>query len=327
MNEFLYKKYITTRMPETQLPRISVIITAYNRREFLLNAIESAVNQTLDKKFYEIIVIKNYQDDTIDNYIAKNNVIGLISDDKSLGGKLAEALNIASGDVISFLEDDDIFADNKLEVVYNKFKDNGNLCYYHNDNIPIDDKYRKKNANGNKGIAFNMSSISVKKSILNLNKLKRINDGTDHFMYLCALESDKWVINGKEKLTYYMYHNSASNFIVNNFKEFKKYRIEHTQIALNLFLTFREMFISKRSVNYINAEIINYEIDGYFYGSDKTPENLINFFKNNPRPFSSNVMRFLAYLFVRFNRDSRDMMAKKLWEFYKKDGEIMQQDH
>ena len=44
-------------MNDNKLPYISVIITAYNRKEFLLNAIKSALNQTLDKKYYEIIVI------------------------------------------------------------------------------------------------------------------------------------------------------------------------------------------------------------------------------------------------------------------------------
>ena len=45
---------------------ISVIIIAYKRKEFLLGAIKSVLNQTLDKKYYEIIVVKNYKDDAID---------------------------------------------------------------------------------------------------------------------------------------------------------------------------------------------------------------------------------------------------------------------
>ena len=88
-------------MEEDNLPYISVIITAYNRKEFLLNAIKSAVNQTLDKKYYEIIAIKNYKDDTIGNYIQDNKIISIITNTKSLGGKLVEALNIAKGNVIA----------------------------------------------------------------------------------------------------------------------------------------------------------------------------------------------------------------------------------
>ena len=95
-------------MIDSKSPYISVIITAYNRKEFLLNAIKSVVNQTLDKKYYEIIVIKNYRDDIIDDYIKNNHnhVISIVSREESLTGKLVEALDIANGYVISFLEDD-----------------------------------------------------------------------------------------------------------------------------------------------------------------------------------------------------------------------------
>ena len=61
-------------MENDRLPYISVIITAYNRKEFLLNAIKSAINQTLDKKYYEIIVIKNFEDKNIDEFIDNHNI-------------------------------------------------------------------------------------------------------------------------------------------------------------------------------------------------------------------------------------------------------------
>ena len=56
-------------------PYISVIITAYNRESFLLNAIKSAVNQTINKRHYEIIVIKNFKENTVDEMIYRGNEI------------------------------------------------------------------------------------------------------------------------------------------------------------------------------------------------------------------------------------------------------------
>jgi glycosyltransferase involved in cell wall biosynthesis len=141
-------------MVDSKLPYISVIITAYNRKEFLLKAIKSVVNQTLDKKYYEIIVIKNYRDEIIDDYIKNNNVIGIVSREESLTGKLVEALYIANGHVISFLEDDDLFSEDKLETIYNKFKNNHNLCYYHNAHININDKYQKFEIDVGNSIVF-----------------------------------------------------------------------------------------------------------------------------------------------------------------------------
>jgi glycosyltransferase involved in cell wall biosynthesis len=44
------------------VPFISVIIVAHKRREFLLDAINYALNQALPKDEYEIIVVKNFSE-------------------------------------------------------------------------------------------------------------------------------------------------------------------------------------------------------------------------------------------------------------------------
>jgi len=90
-------------------PFISVIIMAYNRKEFLLNAIKSALNQTLSKDKYEIIVVKNFNDEIIDKFIDENNIINIYSDEKATSRQIVDAMKIARGDVISFLDDDDEF--------------------------------------------------------------------------------------------------------------------------------------------------------------------------------------------------------------------------
>jgi glycosyltransferase involved in cell wall biosynthesis len=41
-------------------PTISVVVTAYDRREFLLSVLRSAINQSF--KDYEVIVVKNFHD-------------------------------------------------------------------------------------------------------------------------------------------------------------------------------------------------------------------------------------------------------------------------
>jgi len=310
-------------MNTDKITYISVIITAYNRKEYLLNAIKSVINQTLNKKYYEIIVIKNYNDNIIDDFINKNNIKNIFSNDKTLSGKLVEALKIANGNIISFLEDDDLFADNKLEILYNKFKNNDNLVYYHNDNIPVNDKYEILNINRNKYITFNMSSISVRKSIININNLKKVIINQDHFMYLCALESNKKIIKGKEKLTYYMYHNnSISHNEIKNFEEFKNHRIKLIDPVLSNLSTFKEIFTSKNVINYINAKITYVEMECNFYGINKKPDNLINFFKNNFKPLHSRIKIFMAYLLIRMHNNFSNHIINKLWNNYRKNRNI-----
>ena len=110
---------------------ISVIITAYKRKEFIMDAIKSVLNQTLPRKYYEIIVVKNFIDSDIDKYINDNNIKNIFSNDISLSGKSVEAIKSSHGEIISFLDDDDMFYNNKLEYIYDLFKNNINLVYYH----------------------------------------------------------------------------------------------------------------------------------------------------------------------------------------------------
>ncbi len=66
-------------------PFISVIITAYNRREFLKHAVRSVLNQTLDKGLYEIIVVKNFKDPEVDRLIEQSRGKVIELDTASIG--------------------------------------------------------------------------------------------------------------------------------------------------------------------------------------------------------------------------------------------------
>jgi len=84
-------------------PYITVILLDYNRREFLLDAFNSALNQTLDRDKYEIIVTKNFTDNKIDNYIKKNGGKLVFFEKGSYGEQVADALKYARREVICFL--------------------------------------------------------------------------------------------------------------------------------------------------------------------------------------------------------------------------------
>ncbi len=304
-------------MSGSKLPYISVIITAYNRKEFLLNAIKSAVNQTLDKQYYEIIVIKNFTDYTIDEYIDKHNIKNILMDGY-VGEFLHAGVSVSTGKIVSFLDDDDLFSNDKLETVFKKFNDIDNLCYYHNEHITMDEKYQKFHSNLGKSIIFNLSSISVKKTIVNLNHLKKINSNTDHFMYLLALESGQKIIAGKEKLTYYMFHTSTSHVDTNDIELFIKHRNVNLEPDIKSFIMFDEMFISRKAKNYIQQKITNLEIDGYILGENKKPRTPLNIFKQSDRPVYIVLKIYLAYLLVRVHYNFRYIIIKKLLNNNKK---------
>ena len=124
----------------SQSPYISVIATAYNRRQYLPDALRSLERQTLPKDKFEVIVVKNFEDQASDEIIRRNNWKDIVTDVVPLGGKIAIGLEEAKGDVITFLEDDDMYAPERLQRVYEAFLKVRNLAYFHNEQIIIDDE-------------------------------------------------------------------------------------------------------------------------------------------------------------------------------------------
>uniref|UniRef100_A0A6C0KUM6 Glycosyltransferase 2-like domain-containing protein n=1 Tax=viral metagenome TaxID=1070528 RepID=A0A6C0KUM6_9ZZZZ len=111
---------------------VSAIIPSYNRFKYLLNAIESCRNQTL--KPVQIIVINDgstepeyyshdFGDDVTVIHLSKNSCY--IFGEKSPGGIQRNlGIQIATGDYVAFLDDDDYWLPSKLETQIRQMKDN-----------------------------------------------------------------------------------------------------------------------------------------------------------------------------------------------------------
>ncbi len=223
-----------------QKPYISVIIVAHNRKPFLKYAIESAINQTLGKNEYEIIVIKNFDDPEVDKLIKESNIISIKSSDECLvGDDLAIGLDSSRGEVIAFLDDDDTFLENKLEVIYGLFHKNEKIVYYHNAQIfkTLDGSSEPKFKNIRacfpnnylilkfkkivrkytlSPLIFNISSISIRKShyVKYIDSLKSLANHTDDFFFFVGLDAGGIYYLDDRKLTVYLRHQSASKAIL-----------------------------------------------------------------------------------------------------------------
>jgi glycosyltransferase involved in cell wall biosynthesis len=115
------------------MKKVSVIMPTYNRCDFICRAINSVLNQTYSN--FEIIVI----DDNGENSSVRKEMIEImqkyqldsrvkyIKNSKNMGGALARNIGIkeASGEYITFLDDDDVYLPTKIEVQYNAMIQNG----------------------------------------------------------------------------------------------------------------------------------------------------------------------------------------------------------
>ena len=121
---------------------ISVIATAYRRRQYLYNALLSLKAQTLPKDKYEVIVVKDFEDTNVDNLIKEMGWRSVYSDEEYQGRMYLNGLKESSGDIIAFLDDDDTYMPNKLEYVYNVFSQNPDVGYLQHSYRHVDTSYR-----------------------------------------------------------------------------------------------------------------------------------------------------------------------------------------
>jgi len=114
-------------------------VTAYNRRKYLPFALRSLEAQTLPRDKFEVIVVKNFEDKESDDIISRNGWKDLYEDSTYHGRKILAGLEESKGDVITVLEDDDVYVSNRLEEVYKVFTSYDRLVYFHNSQTIIDE--------------------------------------------------------------------------------------------------------------------------------------------------------------------------------------------
>ena len=109
-------------------PLVSVIIPSFNRLDYLLRSIESVFNQTYTKT--EVIVINDgsTEEGYLEHkYIKDIKQINLEQNQKNINGFGPGSIrnfgiNKASGEWIAFLDDDDLWLKDKLEIQLNHLK-------------------------------------------------------------------------------------------------------------------------------------------------------------------------------------------------------------
>jgi len=104
-------------------PLVSVIMPAYNSAEFIGEAIQSVQNQTFLN--WELLVIDDSSNDltvaSVENFVSLDSRIKLFKNAKNLGAGASRnhGIKAANGSFIAFLDADDLWMQEKLEVQVN----------------------------------------------------------------------------------------------------------------------------------------------------------------------------------------------------------------
>ena len=105
---------------------VSVIIPCYNGEKFIGEAIESVINQTYQN--LELIIVNDGSTDNskeiIDKYRTDQRIKYVQHDaNKGIAKTKNTGIRLARGDYLAFLDHDDVWLPNKLEMQVNCFKD------------------------------------------------------------------------------------------------------------------------------------------------------------------------------------------------------------
>lgn len=284
---------------------ISIIIIATNPTVLLKYSVESALAQTLSRQDYEIIVVKNYKEKQIDEFLSKSGIINIYTENRHLGKKVALATQIARGDVISLLDYDDLFLPFKLESVKEAFLSNPELEYYHNNFTVITGdepmNYFEPSQNSpsrlyfhGKKLAkkvgklklfradFNSSCISIKKTVLSdfFELIGEIKISLDQAIFYICLNLNGGLLIDSKILTLYRVHDNNSSYPVSvkvNQSEIQKkkmqaYETNRLDDLYNLLSNFGITFAS-----YITEDIVLIKISRCLLMSENSIHQEISF--------------------------------------------------
>ena len=107
--------------PSQELPLASIIITSYNYERFLPRAIDSALQQTYPSK--EIIIVDDGSTDNSRHIINSygDRIIPIFKENGGLNSATNAGFFASRGEIIFFLDSDDIFFPHKVETMVNYF--------------------------------------------------------------------------------------------------------------------------------------------------------------------------------------------------------------
>jgi len=126
--------------------KISVVITLYNLEKYIDDAIQSVLRQTRQPD--EIIVVDDCSTDGSADIVAKHmHRIVYIKQEKNIGAlrNSLSGLKAATGDIVAFLDGDDVWMPEKLEAIEKEFLQDEEVVLVSHDFLEVDENLQDLN--------------------------------------------------------------------------------------------------------------------------------------------------------------------------------------
>ena len=207
---------------------VSIVIPTYNHSIYLKRALESIINQTYEN--WEVIVIDNHSTDNTLEVVAnfKNNRIkylkvhnkGIIAISRNIG------IKSANGEWIAFLDSDDWWTRDKLEICIQSINEKVDFIYHDLEIIANKSRiFSRKKIKSRKlkkpvlidllteGNAIGNSSVFVRKKFLDeingIDESKELVAAEDYNTWLRIAKLTDQFVYLKKRLGYYLVHDQS----------------------------------------------------------------------------------------------------------------------
>lgn len=196
---------------------ISVVITTYNRPDFLQEALIGVSQQTLPP--YEIIIIDDCSSISYDEVypLADELQARYLKQKLGVGANAARNIGIkeSSGDIIAFLDDDDVWLPNYLDTIHDEFVNGADAVVSSfkqlgKEEVVVTNKdLTVTKASLLKGNVYcGMSGFSAKRQLLIENTFdESLNNGQDWDMYVRLFQKGIKFINIPKPIFLYRFQN------------------------------------------------------------------------------------------------------------------------
>ncbi|MHB1439179.1 MAG: glycosyltransferase family 2 protein [Cuniculiplasma sp.] len=234
--------------------KVSIIITAHDRKKYLITAVNSALSQINLNFSPEIIVVKNYSDEAIDKYLESKEVKNIYTEEVSFGKKLATGISNATGDCVIFLDDDDLMDPRRAEYIISIFNSDKELIFIHNNILVITEEghpIKKQNIQPRKmnyeifensvldehrwskllssRVDWYVSCMSMKRDYAeSVNHIIRNSfRSLDKIMFMLSTSGGKKIALCSNRLTFYRRHESVTG-LKTDLETFRKQKLNFT---------------------------------------------------------------------------------------------------
>jgi hypothetical protein len=129
-------------------PFLSVVLVFHNRLQFLPIALSSILGQTEDPLRFEVVVVGPERPPDLIERSAAPPVTFVPCREVGLGSKIAAGVRRCRGEVVTFLEDDDVYEPDRLAYLDARFRGDSRLVYLQNGFRTIDAEGRELPATG-----------------------------------------------------------------------------------------------------------------------------------------------------------------------------------